>query len=122
MKFEFKLNLAQVALILVVVVFLAARPGFDIVTDTVIASGVDADGTFTTVTLSEDSYDCTFVNRDTTATNTADITINGGANKIRLYGGDTHNTADGAVPMLVDSFASDAVVGTPDIQYFCMGQ
>ena len=93
-----------------------------LVLEAVIASAVDADGTFTTVTLSEASWDCTFRNLDSTATNTLDITINGGASAIRLYGGDSYNTNTGRVPILVSTFASAAVVGTPDVQYFCWGQ
>lgn len=87
----------------------------------VIAQGIDADGTVATVTLSEASFDCTFINLDTTFTNTLDVTINAGSNKIRLYGGQSFNTQSGGIPIVITSFASDAVVGTPDIQYFCWG-
>ena len=88
----------------------------------VLASAIDADGTFTTVTLSQGSPDCTFINRDTTATNTLDLTINGDADTIRLYGGDVYYTNNGPIPIWVSSFSSAAVVGTPDIQYYCWGR
>lgn len=91
------------------------------VSESITTSAIDADGTFTTVTLATPSWDCTFVNRDTTVTNTLDLTINGDTDTIRLYGGDSYSTNVGQVPMLVTSFSSAAVVGTPDIQYFCFG-
>jgi hypothetical protein len=111
-----------VAISLVAIVVLAGFRSGDLRMDTVIASAVDADGTVATVTLSEPSFDCTFRNLDTTFTNTLDITINAGSNKIRLYGLDSYNTQQGDVPIVITSFASDAVVGTPDVQYFCWGQ
>lgn len=104
-----------------ILVSLGYRSG-DVRLDEIVASGIDADGTVTTVTITGGSFDCTFVNLDTTFTNTLDLTINGGSNTIRLYGGQSYNTQSGDIPIYVTSFATAAVVGTPDIQYFCWGQ
>ena len=94
----------------------------DVRLDEIVVQGIDADGSFTVVTVTGGSFDCTWVNLDTTFTNTLDLTINGGSKKIRLYGGQSYNTASSGIPILVNSFVSDAVAGTPDIQYFCWGQ
>src|SRR5688500_12778209 len=121
-----KPRISHLTMILAIGVLLfAGVAGFrsgDFRVDSVLASGVDADGTTSTVTLTETSFDCTFVNRDSTATNTSDLTINGGSALLRLYGGDVYNTDDGQVPIAITSFKFDAVVGTPDVQYYCFGR
>lgn len=94
----------------------------DVKLDEIVTQGIDADGTVAAVTITGGSFDCTFVNLDTTFTNTADLTINAGSNKIRLYGGQSYNTQSGSIPIYVTSFEFAAVVGTPDVQYFCWGQ
>jgi len=114
--------IAGVMLLAAAVTLLGGYRGGDYRLTAIIAAGIDTDGTVATVTLSEASPDCTFINRDSTATNTLDLTINGDADTIRLYGGDTYHTASSGIPIWVSTFSSAAVVGTPDIQYFCFGR
>lgn len=111
----------KAGIIAMIAASLAFQPGRDVANKIVLVSAIDADGTTDTITLSQESMDCVFVNRDTTATNTTDLTLNGDADKIRLYGGDVISV-NSDIPFSVASFKFDAVVGTPDVQYYCTGR
>src|SRR5687767_3628529 len=120
-NFHFKDILLGALIVVLITTSVAYRSG-DVKLDEIVAAAIDADGTVAAVTITGGSFDCTFVNLDSTSTNTTDLTINAGSNKIRLYGGQSYNTQSGDIPIYITSFQLDAVVGTPDVQYFCWGQ